>query len=185
MCTAGDALRPRQRRGGGAALTDPLVMDAALFEGGGFAEFLAVRGPLLPDDERTLAEQWLLVERSVFEVEQVHPGRAVAVRDVRTGDRHQVTERMASHQLQPGHLVCARVVPAGDALSFFGLEPVALHERDPLIELLDTEPEPEDVVAAEPPVCAAGVDQHRRRADGDVSGHRAHRRHHTHRGRPR
>ena len=65
---------------------DPLVLDAVLFEGGAFEDFLEVRGPLLPDDERLLAEQWLRVERSVFEVEQVRRGEGVAVRDVRTGD---------------------------------------------------------------------------------------------------
>ena len=132
----------------GAALGDPLVLDAVLFEGGAFAEFLQMRGSLLPDDERLLAQQWLLVDRSVFEVEQVHRGRGVTVRDVRTGDTHEVSERTASRQLKPGQLVCARVVPAGDSMQFFGgLEPVALHERDPLIDLLDTGPDPVTLVA--------------------------------------
>ena len=131
-----------------AALADPLVLDAVLFEGGAFAEFLQMRGSLLPDDERLLAEQWLLVDRSVFEVEQVHRGQGVTVRDVRTGDTHEVRERAASRQLKPGQLVCARVVPAGDTMQFFGgLEPVALHERDPLIDLLDTGPDPVTLVA--------------------------------------
>ncbi|ORB64082.1 hypothetical protein BST45_16715 [Mycobacterium shinjukuense] len=131
-----------------AALADPLLIDAVLFEGGAFAEFLQIRGSLLPDDERLLAEQWLLVERSVFEVEQVEPGHGVTVRDVRTGDVHRVRERAASRQLRPGQLVCARVVPAGDVMLFFGgLEPVALHERDALIDLLDTEPDPVTLVA--------------------------------------
>ena len=130
------------------ALTDPLVVDAVLFEGGAFAEFLQIRGPLLPDDERLLAEQWLLVDRSVFEVEQVHPGQGVTVRDVRTGDTHEVRERAASRHLKPGQLVCARVVPAGDTNQFFGgLEPVALHERDRLMNLLDTEPDAVELVA--------------------------------------
>ena len=131
-----------------AALDDPLVVDAVLFEGGAFAEFLQMRGSLLPADERLLAEQWLLVGRSVFEVEQVHPGKGVTVRDLRTGDTHEVRERTASRQLKPGQLVCARVVPAGDTMQFFGgLEPVALHERDPLIDLLDTGPDPVTLVA--------------------------------------
>lgn len=129
-------------------LADPLVLDAVLFEGGAFAEFLEMRGSLLPDDERLLAQQWLLVERSVFEVEQVRRGQGVTVRDVRTGDTHEVVERTASRQLQPGQLVCARVVPAGEVMVFFGgIEPVALHERDPLIELLDDEPDPVTLVA--------------------------------------
>ncbi len=131
-----------------AALDDALVMDAVLFEGGAFAEFLEIRGSLLPDDERLLAEQWLLVERSVFEVEQVHRGQGVTVRDVRTGDTHEVRERAASRQLKPGQLVCARVVPAGETMQFFGgLEPVALHEREQLIDLLDTGPDAVTLVA--------------------------------------
>lgn len=130
------------------ALNDPLVLDAVLFEGGAFAEFLQIRGSLLPDDERLLAEEWLQVDRSVFEVEHVQPGQGVTVRDVRTGDTHEVRERAASRQLKPGQLVCARVVPAGDTMQFFGgLEPVALHERDPLIDLLDAEPDTVTLVA--------------------------------------
>ena len=74
-------------------LADPLPIDVVLFEGGAFEDFLQMRGSLLPDDERLLAEQWLLVERSVFEVEQVQPGHGVTVRDVRTGDTHEVRER--------------------------------------------------------------------------------------------
>jgi hypothetical protein len=91
---------------------DPLPMDAVLFEGGAFADFLQARGSLLPDDERLLAEQWLLVDRSVFEVERTHRGEGVSVRDVRTGDTHEVRERAASRLLKPGQLVCARVTPA-------------------------------------------------------------------------
>jgi hypothetical protein len=131
-----------------AALRDPLAMDAVLFEGGAFEDFVEQRGWLLPDDERLLAQQWLLVERSVLEVQQVRPGRGVTVRDVRTGDVHEVTERTASRTLQPGQLICARVVPAGDVMEFFGgIEPVALHQRDQLIELLDDEPDPVTLVA--------------------------------------
>jgi SEC-C motif len=131
-----------------AGIADPLVMDVVLFEGGAFAEFLQVRGSLLPDDERMLAEQWLLVERSVFEVEKVNRGESITVRDARNGDTHEVRERTASRQLKAGQLICARVVPAGDSMQFFGgIEPIALHERDALIDLLDSEPDPAELVA--------------------------------------
>ncbi|MGH3642862.1 MAG: hypothetical protein ACRDUX_28015, partial [Mycobacterium sp.] len=129
-------------------LTDPLVVDAVLFEGGAFADFLAKRGALLPEDERTLAEQWLLADRSVFEVEEVRRGQGMTVRDVRTGDRHEVRERTGSGLLKSGQLICARVVPAGDTMQVFGgIEPVALHERDALVALLDAEPDPVELVA--------------------------------------
>jgi SEC-C motif-containing protein len=131
-----------------AGMADMLVMDVVLFEGGAFAEFLQVRGSLLPDDERLLAEQWHLVERSVFEVETVVPGEGLTVRDIRTGDVHEVRERTASRQLKAGQLICARVVPAGDSMQFFGgAEPVTLHERDALIDLLDAEPDPVDLIS--------------------------------------
>jgi hypothetical protein len=132
-----------------AALDDPLVLDTVLFEGGAFEEFLEVRGSLLPDDERLLPEQWLLVDRSVFEVEHVRRGDGVTVRDVRTGDTHDVRERIGRRQLKPGQLICAHVLPAGDIMQFFGgVVPLELHERDALIDLLDTEPDPATLVAA-------------------------------------
>lgn len=131
------------------AITDPVVSDVALAEGGVFAEFLRRRGDRLPDDERSLAEQWLLAERTVWEVEAVQYARGLLLRDVRTGDRVQVRERSASRMLRVGELFCGRVLPAGDTWQLFGgLEPVALHERDDLIALLDGEPDPLDLVAA-------------------------------------
>ncbi len=136
---------PQAMRG---AVGDPLVGDAVLFEGGAFADFVATRGGLLPDDERLLAEQWLLIERSVYEVEHVRRGHGFTMRDLRTGDIHQVLEHTASRQVNAGTMVCCRVVPAGDTTQIFGgLEPVALHERDELTALLDAGPEPLELVA--------------------------------------
>ena len=130
------------------ALDDPLVADALLFEGGAFADFVATRGALLPDDERLLAEQWLLADRSVYDIEHVQRGAGLTVRDVRTGDRHQVRERRASRALRAGQLVCVRIVAAADTMQIFGgVEPVALHERDELIALLDAKPGPGDIVS--------------------------------------
>ncbi len=129
------------------ALSDGLVIDAVLFEGGAFADFLAVRGSLLPDDERLLAEQWLLCPRSVHEVTSVRPGTSVTLRDVRTGDVHVVRERTASRVLSVGTFLCSRVVPAGDTWQIFGgAEPVALHERESLMALLDADPHPVELV---------------------------------------
>ena len=129
------------------ATQDPLVCDAVLFEGGAFEEFLGERGGLLPDDERLLGEQWLLAERSVYEVEKITPGSGFTARDLRTGDRVTVRERTASRSVKAGMLICARLVPAGETVQCFGgMEPVALHERDALLELLDSEPDPDELV---------------------------------------
>jgi SEC-C motif len=131
-----------------AATQDPVVTDAVLFEGGAFEAFLAERGFLLPEDERLLGEQWLLIDRSVFEVEAVRAGKGMTVRDLRTGDRHEVRERTGSRQLETGMFLCARIVPAGETTQIFGgVEVVALHQRDELIALLDDEPDPVEIVA--------------------------------------
>ncbi len=130
------------------ATQDPLVCDAVLFEGGAFEAFLTERGGLLPDDERLLAEQWLLTDRSVHEIETVTPGSGFTARDLRTGEQVEVRERTASRTIEAGMLFCARLVPAGDTVQCFGgLEPVALHQRDRLLELLDSEPDPDHLVA--------------------------------------
>jgi len=102
------------------AFGDPLVIDLALTEDGWFEEFLAQRGPLLPDDEALLAQSWLLVERTVYEVVDVDPGRRLTVRDLRTGDRLDVRERSLSGEVRPGELVCARAVPDGETHQIVG-----------------------------------------------------------------
>lgn len=130
------------------ALTDGLSSDVVLFEGGAFAEYLDVRGRLLPDDEHLLAAQWLLVERSVHEVVSVRRGEGMTLRDVRTGDVHEVRERSGSRQVQVGALYCARVVPAGETMQIFGgIEPVSVGLRDTVVALLDDEPDPVELVA--------------------------------------
>jgi hypothetical protein len=131
-----------------SAVFDPLIGDAVLFEGGVFAEFLATRGRLLPEDERLLAERWLLVSRSVHEVERVACGHGFTLRDVRTGERHQVSERHGGTGLRVGDLICARVVPDGEGMRILGgIEPVGLAQRDELIELLGADPDPVELVA--------------------------------------
>lgn len=101
-------------------VSDPLVVDVVLHEGGWLAQFLADRGPLLPPDEAMLAASWLLVERTVHEVLQVRPGAGLTVRDMRTGDRIDVAERTASRTATGGELLCARVVPDGVGHQFVG-----------------------------------------------------------------
>jgi hypothetical protein len=116
-----------------------LVMDVALFEGTVFAEYVARQGWLLPADELLLAQQWLLVERSVYEVVEVDPGVGVGLRDLRTGDHADVHDDVLSRDLKPGLLICTRLLPGPDGrtMPLRGLEPVRPQDVDGLIELLD------------------------------------------------
>lgn len=131
------------------AFDEPFVGDVVLFEGGKFAEFVTSRGPLLPADELMLAQQWLLVERSIHEIKSVSPGERMSLRDIRTGDRHDVTERSGSRELSAGQFICSRVVPVGEEFQIFGgIEPVDPAQRTELIEILDADPvDPEDLVS--------------------------------------
>ena len=129
------------------AFGEDVVIDLTLFEGGVFADFVATRGVLLPEDERLLAEQWLLVQRSVYEVEVVRRDRGFTARDIRTGDRHEVSERLATRQLKVGDLLLVRLVPDGrDTVIFGGIEVVDLARRDSLVALLDSDPDPVTLV---------------------------------------
>ena len=98
----------------------------------------------------------------------------MTVRDVRTGDVHEVRERAGSRQVKVGELYCARVVPAGDTMQIFGgIEPVAIGERDALIALLDERAGSRRAGRVPvPPVRPAGAAEHRGGVDGDVRGER-------------
>ncbi|MGH9264113.1 MAG: YecA family protein [Acidimicrobiales bacterium] len=122
------------------ALGDPIVIDAALTEGGWFARFVADRGPLLPEDEALLAQTWLLVPRSVYEVVEVSRGAGLRARDLRTGDVIDVRERTFSREVRPESFVCGRAVPDGETYQFVGgLFPVAPGTEAAVLALCEAE----------------------------------------------
>jgi hypothetical protein len=102
-----------------AAARDPFVVDVALTELGWFKRFLEDRGPLLPDDEAQLAQQWVPVARTVYEVEQVRED-GIVVRDLRSGDRVEVRARASGAHTEVGRRLCARAVPDGATHQFVG-----------------------------------------------------------------
>jgi hypothetical protein len=85
-----------------------------------------------------LAQSWLLVERTVFEIVEVHTGTGLVVRDLRTGDVLDVRERTMSRHTQVGDRWCARAVPDGESHQFIGgLFIVAPGTEIGLLELLE------------------------------------------------
>ncbi|MFD4467390.1 SEC-C domain-containing protein [Rhodococcus sp. NPDC058505] len=127
------------------AMHDPLVVDVGLVEGGLLEQFLRRRGALLPADELLLAQQWLATPRSVYEVDEVRVGKGMTLRDLRTGDRVDVEERLCSTQVKTGHLIVARAVSTGIGMQIFGgIEPITLAQRGRAIDLVgreDTDPD--------------------------------------------
>ena len=117
--------------------SDPTVLDVVLFEGGVLAEFLDARGELLPDAERQLAAAWLGVERSVFEVTAVRPGKDVTLQDVRTGHGDDVQDIQLSRSVKRGELLTTRLLPAGESMAILGgVEHVPPHLLDRTLEVL-------------------------------------------------
>jgi tetratricopeptide (TPR) repeat protein len=130
------------------ALDDPLIQDLALFDTDVFAAFLDVRGELLPADELELGRSWVGLARSLYEVTDVRPGEGLQLRDLRTGERLDVTERLGSQALAPGMLLYARVVPDGRSHQLLaGTTTIPFTLRDRLLAFLDTKPGPEEVAA--------------------------------------
>jgi hypothetical protein len=97
----------------------PFVADLALHEGGVFAEFLAARDRVLPDDEALLAAQWAMVDRSVFEIERVDSDR-LDLRDIARGERITVVNTHPSDRTRPGTVMLGRPLPVGDTSRAFG-----------------------------------------------------------------
>jgi tetratricopeptide (TPR) repeat protein len=125
----------------GFAMTDAVVADLVLFSDGGWADFLAVRGPLLPADERALAEQWATEPRTLYEVVSFEPGETVSVRAAdgdATTETVVVAELTYSRNAQVGDLIYAHVTHVGDTAQFFGgLVPIFTPEqREELAALL-------------------------------------------------
>ncbi|TQM02064.1 SEC-C metal-binding domain-containing protein [Pseudonocardia kunmingensis] len=90
----------------------PEVVDAVLAHDGGFAWFLADRGPLLPADEAELAASWAGARPSVYEVEGIRSGQGLTLRDLRDGSRADVP-LPAGPAPRMGELVLAVLLPDG------------------------------------------------------------------------
>jgi hypothetical protein len=126
-----------------------LAVSLVLFQDGMVGDFLRLRGPLLPADERDLVAGWALVERSVHEVTAMSHGAGVTLRDVRTGQEVDVREPLGSPPSVVGDLVCAHVVPDGVGRQIVGgVAPVAPHAGDHLLATLDAKVGAVEVAAA-------------------------------------
>ncbi len=91
------------------------TMDVLLFDRGWFDRLLAVRGPLLPPEERALAEAWRSTRRSLYEVVAVRPGTGVTMRDLATDAAPvDVDDRSLARTAEPLDLVFLRLRPNVD-----------------------------------------------------------------------
>lgn len=118
------------------AVADPLLIDLVLFEDDLLGEFLAHRGPLLPADERALAERWRGRPRALFEVVGWEPD-GLGLRDTRTGELARVREAPPDDDVGPGDLLLGRLAPDGSGHRLIGpVVDVPLRLRDSALRLV-------------------------------------------------
>jgi hypothetical protein len=117
-------------------LDSRLVADIALHECGLDEAFVAERNTVLPDDEALLAARWQLVDRSLFEVEEVRK-TALHMRDLRSGERITVSNTSPESNTRRGDLMLGRPLPIGDTWRAYSgfVKVVAL--RDEALAVLD------------------------------------------------
>lgn len=116
----------------------PFVGDLALHEDGIFAEFIAARDQLLPDDEALLAAQWALVDRSVFEILATATDR-LELRDVTRGGTITVVNTNPNNHTRAGMLLVGRPLPVGAThRAFSGFMPVPDGHLDRMLAALDS-----------------------------------------------
>ncbi len=119
-------------------LDAPFVADVVLHENGVFAEFVAARDQLLPDDEALLAALWATVDRGVFEILDVRHG-GLELRDVARGERITVVNTHPSNHTRPGMFLVGRPLPVGDTYrAFSGFMHVPHGHVDTLLAAIDT-----------------------------------------------
>ncbi len=121
-------------------LTDhPVLVDVALHENGWAEDFLEGCHELLPDDEVLLAQQWMLVNRSVFEVESAQ-GNLWQLRDLATGDSLTMSNMTYDAEPNPGHILLGRPLPVGDTYrAMGGLMPIPSSAVREALAMIDSQ----------------------------------------------
>ncbi len=142
------------------AMGDQTTWDFALFDGGILQDFLAFYRPLLPPDEARLAESWLVnSRRRLLEVTEVAPMRGVTCRDLMTGEGLELRDRTLTRSVRPKDLLLGRPLDYGDGVQRLWNDPLGIPRwlRPRLLELLRSDPEPEQVAAFFAPATQAPV----------------------------
>jgi hypothetical protein len=136
--------------GGGEAMIEvlrqPLTAQLTLFEEELLEDFLDVRGALLPADELELGRSWVGTPLGLYEVADVRRDEGLTLLDLRSGESYEVAERLGTRSLRRGEALLARLLPDGRShrLAGGGIH-IRVHQRERVLELLDAEPDAEDI----------------------------------------
>jgi hypothetical protein len=96
--------------------------------------FMAAEGPSLGSEELAAYRELAANVHGLFEVRRIKDAR-IRLRDVFTGEDHDVTERRQVAGLSKGDLIEARLLPFGGALIFSGA--FLYHPREARKQILD------------------------------------------------
>ncbi|MEA2058457.1 MAG: SEC-C metal-binding domain-containing protein [Actinomycetota bacterium] len=117
---------------------DEFILELRVFEGGGVSEFLDARGMLVPEDEFDVLELWEMARLRLWEVTATDGDAGLTVRDTKTGETLDVSDRSMARTFSPGEQILARFLPGWGRTwaSAIALR-IDLRHRDSLLELLD------------------------------------------------
>ena len=126
---------------------DEFIVELRIFEGGGVSEFLDARHMLLPDDERDVLELWEMTHLRRWEMVSSDGEANVTMRDTKTGETLEVTDRSMARAFEAGEQFLARFLQGWGSTWASGVAiRVDLRHRESLLELLDG-PLDADVIA--------------------------------------
>lgn len=118
----------------------PLILDAVLFEGGGFKQYLETKSELLCEPDKELLESLTSSKRALFEVTGVTSGESLTVRNMLSGETVTVTEKLISLDCEVGEYLLGRVFNFWGGPAWFGPGiKVDLMKRQRILDLLQSE----------------------------------------------
>ena len=132
------------------AMGDQTTWDFAIFEGGLLQRFLTTFGPLLPEDERELAESWVGSPLRLMEVAEVEPMRVIVAQDLLTEETLEIRDRMLTRTIEVKDVLLARPLDDADGALRLQLNPLEIPRmmRGRLLHLLREEAPAQQIAAA-------------------------------------
>jgi tetratricopeptide (TPR) repeat protein len=126
-------------------MNQPFLMEIAAIEGS-LESFVALWGPLLPQEERDTVDLWLTAARALWEVTQEPEPPYVTLRDTRTGDTVTVYDETLTPNIHTGDMLMGVVVPAfGEDRFLANPLNIDIRHRELTLELFNEQPTDKDL----------------------------------------
>lgn len=125
-----------------------LILDLAVFEGGGVEDYLRLREELLDEIDIGLLNAYVNTKRSLLEVIEVVEGESLTLFDKVQNRTSHVKERQVSLNRAVGDFLLGRIVDTPEAEFIVGVSLVIeMRHRESLISLLREDPGPLDLLS--------------------------------------